>query len=360
MINQNRLVQTFIDLVQIDSPSEHEEKIAKEMAKRLKNLRLKVEFDSYGNVIAKLPGKGEPFMLNAHLDTVEPGRGIKPKIERDIIKSDGTTILGGDDKTGLAIILEVLTSIKEEASKHLPIEVVLTREEETALGGSLNLDYSKITAKKGLTLDGDEQVHNITISSPSYVKVDATITGRAAHAGMEPEKGISAIKIASDIISQLSLGRIDEETTANIGIIEGGSVRNAVPEKVHFKGEIRSRNRNKLESHINHFQQVVNDTANKYPEAKIELKIYEEFGAYSLKEDHHMIQHVSKVLKGMKIEPNLHHSGGGTDANIFHTHGIEAVVVGTGNYEAHTTREYVVISQMLQAAKLCEKLVTDF
>ena len=357
MVNQKRLVQTFLDLVKIDSPSGEEKKVAKEVAKRLKALGAKVEFDSFGNVIGKFVGRGEPMMLNAHLDTVEPGRGIKPIIDKDIIKTDGETVLGADPKAGVAAILEALVSIKEEKTKHVPVEVVFTLGEESGLFGAINLDYSKVIAKRGVTFDGEAELHNIDISAPGYNRVDVTIMGRSAHAGVEPEKGLSAIKIASEIISKLQLGRIDEETTANIGLIEGGSARNAVPEKVHFKGEIRSRNVEKLEKHTDHFRQVFKQIIALYAKAKIDLVIKREFDPYLFDENHRMIQHITQIFSEMGLKPNLQHSGGGTDVNIFHIHGIEAVVVGTGDYEAHTTREYVVIPQMVLAAKFCEKLI---
>lgn len=359
MVNQKKLVKTFLDLVKIDSPSGHEGKMADEVVARLKALGFKVSKDSYGNVIGKLKGEGEPIMVNAHLDTVEPGRGIKPIIEEDIIKTDGTTVLGGDPKAGVAAILEALTSLKEDGKKHLPIEVVFTREEELGLLGAINLDYSQISSKRAITFDGEEEAHNIDISAPGYQRVDATIIGRAAHAGTEPEKGTSAIKIAAEIISKLKLGRIDFETTANIGLIEGGSARNAVPEKVHIKGEIRSRNMKKLEKHAKTFQEIFNKVMAQYPQAKVDLLLKREFDSYFFDQNHRVLQNIVQVFKQMKLQPTLKHSGGGTDVNIFHTHGIEAIVVGTGDYEPHTNREYVVISQMVLAAKFCEKILQD-
>jgi tripeptide aminopeptidase len=357
MINQDRLIKTFLELVQIDSPSGEEEAMAKELAKRLEALGGKSERDAYGNLFVHFEGEGEPLMVNAHMDTVEPGRGIKPIIEGDIIKTDGSTVLGGDPKSGVAAILEAVESIKEDNAKHLPIEAVFTREEETGLLGAVNLDYSKLKAKRGVTFDGGEEVHIIHSGAPGYNRVDITITGRGAHAGAEPEKGLSAIKIAADLINLLEIGRIDEETTANIGLIEGGSARNAVPETVILRGEIRSRNLEKLEKHGQHFKDVITKVQEKYPEAKIDLEMEREFDPYQFEDSHPMIQHVSQAFKEIGVEPKLQPSGGGTDVNIFHTHGIEAVVVGDGDYEAHTKREYVVISQMLNAAKFCEKLL---
>lgn len=359
MINKQRLVQTFLDLIKIDSPSGSESQIVAEVTSRLKDLGGKVELDKFGNVIAHFKGEGEPILLNAHLDTVEPGRNIQAQIAGDIIKSDGTTVLGGDPKAGVSAILEALTSVKEEKTKHLPIDVVFTLGEENGLVGAVNLDYHKIKAKRGVTFDGDDGVHNVFISAPGYNAVDVKIIGRGAHAGVEPEKGISAIKIASEIISQLKIGRVDHETTANIGMIEGGSARNAVPEMLHFKGEIRSRNLDKLEQHTTHFRQVFGQVLVKYPEATVEVSIERKFYPYLLDENHRVIQHLTQVMGKMRLQPNLIHTGGGTDVNIMHNHGIEAVVVGTGDYEAHTKREYVKISEMLQAAQFCEKLITS-
>lgn len=358
MINQKRLVNTLLDLVRIDSPSGEEKEISKFIAEKLRKLGGKVQFDNFGNLIAKFAGSGEPIIINSHLDTVEPGRNIHPQIKGDRIVSDGTTILGGDAKSGVAIILEALESLQEDKKSHLPIEVIFTLSEENGLLGALNLDYNLISAKHGVTFDGEKSIEHITTSAPGYSRIDVTISGRSAHAGMEPEKGISAIKIASEIISQLEVGRIDDETTANIGLIEGGSARNAVPETVHFKAEIRSRNLEKLEKHSLHFEKVFKEVMEKHPKAKIELNINREFDPYLFEENHSVIELISKTLKKLDLKPNLKASGGGADVNIFHTHGLEVVCVGIGDYNPHTTREYVIISEMLEGTKFCEELIS--
>lgn len=357
MINQNRLTQTFIDLVKIDSPSGEEEKVSKFMAKKLDALGGNVEFDTYGNIIAQFEGTGEPIMLNCHMDTVEPGRKIKPILKGDKIMSDGTTILGADAKSGVAIIFETLESLREDRKKHLPIDIVFTVEEETGLFGAVNLDYKKLRAKYGVTLDGHSQVENITTAAPGYTRIDVTIFGRGAHAGYEPEKGLSAIKIASEIITGLEVGRIDHETTANVGLIEGGTVRNAVPESVHFKAEIRSRDLLKLEKHTAHFEKVFRDVLVKYPDAKIDLSIFKEFDPYIFEEDHEVIMKIKNALEKLNIKPHLEASGGATDVNVFHQNGVKAVCVGAGFYEAHTTREYALISEMVKAVNFCRALV---
>lgn len=357
MINKERLIKTFLELVKIDSPSGEEGNMAKEVAKRLKALGGKVEFDSFGNLVAKFQGVGEPFMINSHLDTVEPGRGIKPKISGHIIKTDGSTILGADNKAGVALILEALTVAKEQKAELKNLEVAMTLGEEAGLQGALNLDYSLVSAKEGVTFDGHGAVSNVTTAAPGYNRVDVTITGIAAHAGVEPEKGLSAIRIASEVISSLQIGRIDEETTANIGLIEGGSARNAVPERAHFKGEIRSRNIEKLERHSAHFHSVLAEAARNSPDAKLEVEIKREFDPYFFEEDHPIIQQILAVFAKMGIKPNLEPSGGGSDVNIFNSHGINIVDVGTGVHDMHTKKETLDIKEFVEAAEVCYALI---
>ena len=241
MVDQERLVNSFCELVRIDSPSNEEEEVSKHLEERLRRLGFQVERDAYGNVIASEPGDG-PLLLSAHMDTVEPGRGIKPQVRGDRIESDGTTILGGDCKAGVAAILEGLEATAEEGKARRPVQVVFTRDEEIGLVGASKLDYSMIRAKESVVFDGNGPVNRITGASPTYMRFDVTVKGRAAHAGVEPENGLSAIRIATDIISELPQGRLDEETTFNIGMISGGSVRNAVPAEAAFGGEFRSRN----------------------------------------------------------------------------------------------------------------------
>lgn len=359
MINKDRLIKTFIELVKIDSPSGEEDELAQDLKKKLKALgAISIKEDSFGNVIAQFKGQGQPIMLNAHMDTVEPGRGIKPIVKGDLIKTDGSTVLGGDPKSGVVAILEALESIKEDKMKCLPIDVVLTRSEESGCLGAANLDYSLLRAKRGVTFDGGEEVHKVNISAPGISKVEIKITGRSAHGGAEPEKGISSIRIASEIISLLQLGRIDPETTSNIGMIEGGAAPNSVPELTSFKGDVRSRDKAKLEKLEKHYLGTINRVMKRFPEAKVEININREFDPYHFDSDHPALLNVSEAFRAIGIEPELIPSGGGTDVNIFHTHGIEAIVVGDGDYNAHTTREYVVISQILEAAKFAQELVT--
>lgn len=221
----------------------------------------------------------------------------------------------------------------------------------------MNLDYSKVRAKEGVTFDGEISIEHVDIAAPGYHRIDAKIIGRSAHAGAVPEKGISAIKIVSEIIAELRLGRIDHETTANIGMIEGGSARNAVPELAQFKGEIRSIDKQKLAKHTKHFEDVFDKIHKKYPEAKVELIVEKECDPYKFTTASPLIIHLKKTFKKLGFQPIFEPTGGASDVNILHAHGISIVDVGTGGEEMHTTREYVKISEMLKAAKFCEELI---
>ena len=358
MINRDRLIKTFCDLVQIDSPSGEEEAMAVELQRRLTAMGFETERDSYGNLIASDGGK-DPFLLSAHMDTVEPGRGVKPRVDGDRILSDGSTILGGDCKAGVAAILEALESIKEDGTPHVSFEIAFTREEEIGLVGARNLDFSKISAKEAVIFDGEGPPSQITSASPTYVGFDIEITGRAAHAGVEPEKGLSAIRIATELMARLPQGRLDDETTFNIGTIEGGSVRNAVPENTLVTGEFRSRNLETLDGVHLQLMEAIEEVRRMFPEAVIEDHLHTEFESYNLTEDDPATNRVMSTLRTLGLEPTLRPSGGGTDGNIFRQRGISAVVVGMADHNMHTVREYVTISDLVDAAHLCETLLTE-
>jgi tripeptide aminopeptidase len=357
LANRERLLNTLIDLIRIDSPSGEEDAIDRDVSSRLQVLGFKVHHDAFNNVIAKLPGAGEPILLSAHLDTVEPGRGIKPLVDGDSLRSDGSTILGGDCKAGVSIVLEALTAVVESGANHLPVEVVFTRHEEGGLVGAHHLDFGLITAKKGVVFDGEGPVSRVSVAAPSQNVVTGNITGRAAHAGVEPEKGISAIIIAAEILVQLPLGRIDEETTANVGRIEGGLKRNIIPEQVFLDGEIRSRDNAKLDYYSQQLHRVFQEAAARHPEAQVSLDIYNTYQAYRIESGHPAVIMISRALQEAGMEPSLEATGGGSDANIFVQNGVVAPPVGIGVRSFHTTQETAVISEVLQGAEFCQRVI---
>lgn len=356
MINRDRLVKTFTDLVQIDSPSGEEEAMAVELTRRLEALGFSVKRDDYGNIVAD-DGGADPILLSAHMDTVEPGRGIKPSVDGDRIVSDGSTILGGDCKCGVAAILEALESAYEDGVAHHGIEVAFTREEEIGLVGARNLDFSMINAKEAIVFDGEGPVSQITSASPTYIGFDIEITGRAAHAGVEPEKGISAIRIAAELIVRLPQGRLDEESTFNIGTIEGGSVRNTVAETTLIRGEFRSRNLETLDDVRFQISEALKEVRGMFPEAELDDHLHTEFETYTLSSDDPATARVTDALRRLGLEPDMRPSGGGTDGNVFRLRGISSVVVGMADHGMHTVREYVIIPELVDTAHLCETLI---
>lgn len=357
MIDRDRLVQTFLDLVRIDSPSGKEEQLAQHLVRELAALGADAGRDAHGNVIASLPGDGEPLLLSAHMDTVQPGEGVRPIVDGDTIRTDGSTVLGGDPKAGVAAILEGLRSLVEDRVPHRAVEVAFTRGEEIGLVGARHLDYERLRARQAIVFDGEGEVANITSEAPSHITLDLRIKGRAAHAGVEPEKGLSAIVIAAEFVLAFPQGRHDAETTGNIGLIQGGSARNAVPEEVTLAAELRSRNPELLAELRGRVERAVAELQRKYPDATLSLEMRDEYGGYKLAPDDPVLALVSAALRAIGLEPRLIASGGGTDGNVFTTKGIRSVVVGLGGEHFHTRQETLSITNMLNAARFCEAVL---
>lgn len=357
MIQRDRLVKTFLELVQIDSPSGKEAAVASHLIGLLKQLGGDAGLDSHGNVIAHFEGTGAPVLLSAHMDTVQPGEGIKPIVEGDTVRTDGTTVLGGDPKAGLSAILEGLRSVIEEGLPHRAVEVAFSRGEEIGLVGARHMDYERIAARQALVFDGEGSVANITSEAPSQLTLDLHVTGRAAHAGVEPEKGISAIAIVAEFVGAYPQGRHDEETTGNVGLISGGSARNAVPEECRVSAELRSRDLKKLKALRERVETSARELQQRHPEATITLEIEDEYGGYKLREGDPLVALASEALRQIGLEPRLLASGGGTDGNIFTTRGIATVVVGLGGEHFHTKQETLSIPNMLDAARFCGVVV---
>jgi tripeptide aminopeptidase len=355
VITRDRIVQTFLDLVAIDSPSGAEDAIAAELERRLRALGLPAVQDQAGNVLARLEGVGDPLLLSAHMDTVEPGRGIRPRWDGpDIIRSDGTTILGADNKAGCAVILEVLQSLVEDAGPHRPVEVAISRGEEVGLIGATNMDYSRLSAKVAIVIDSGGPPSSIQGQAPYHYTYDIEVHGRAAHAGLEPEKGIPAITIGAEIVAGLPQGRLDAETTGNVGVIRGGLVRNAVPDYCLVQGEMRSMVEERVETLASNARRHVEQVRAAYPDARIDARFRLAYPGYRLEPGDPAVELLFPVLRSLGFEPNPHPVGGGTDGNVFRGRGIASVVIGRGGYNQHTKDEYLVVPEMVDCARVVE------
>ncbi|MBL6994674.1 M20/M25/M40 family metallo-hydrolase [Desulfobacula sp.] len=365
MINSQRLGKRFKDLVEIDSLSRQEKDVAMELEKILTKMCATVCYDTAkeqvggncSNLVAKFKGNidAEPVFLCGHMDTVGPGKGIKVQFEDGIFRSDGTTILGADDKSALAIILEVMDVILENKIDCPPVEIIFTICEEIGLLGAKHFDYSLMDSKFGYILDSTD-TEGIVTKAPGANKITIKIFGKAAHSGAEPEKGISAILVASKAISGLKLGRIDEETTCNLGTIKGGVATNIIPDFVEIHGEARSHDIEKLKAVTDNIVSAFYTAAKKFNNGsdlpRIEAIVENDFTPTNILEDHMAIKLARKAAKNLGITLESKTTGGGADANVFFGKGIVAGVLGTGMTDVHTLNESVDIKDMEAAARL--------
>ena len=370
MINQERIKNLLLELVQIDSHSRKERDVARRIKKYCEEMGGQVEIDdagekvdgNTGNVIARFPGtirEAPPIMMSAHMDTVVPGEGVKPIVEGDIIRTDGTTVLGGDDKSGCAVIIEVINCLQEQNIPHAPIEAIFSICEEVGLLGAKNVDVSKLKSKHGIVFDSDDPGFLFT-KGPSSNHMEFKSHGLESHAGVAPEEGISAIKIAAEALAVMNLGRIDQETTANIGQIEGGMATNIIPNLVVLKGEARSHNERKLEAQTQHMLKCLQDAAERYQvttngkttRASVEAHIERDYSSMDVPDNSYVVKLVLQAAKRMGLDVKTMASGGGCDANVFNRKGIECANLGTGMRAIHTVKEWLDVKDMYASAEM--------
>jgi tripeptide aminopeptidase len=360
LINKKRLVRRFINYVKVPSLSKSEKIFAKFIRHELSSLKIRSYQDEIGNIFADIKGddnKAPRLLLNAHLDTVGPGEKIKPKIRYGIIISDGKTILGADNKAGIAVIIEVLKTIKEEKISHGDIQVVFTVQEEIGLLGAKAIKKNWLNADVGYVLDGGD-VDALYNKAPTQYNMTAEVIGRAAHAGVHPEKGINAIKVASVAIAKMKLGRIDRETTANIGIIKGGSATNIVPDKVEIKGEARSHNIRKLKAQLKHMRRCLSQVCYKH-KAQVKVNMDNVYNSFSLDKDEKVVKIAQRALLNIGIKPKIKLTGGGSDANIFNAMGIKTLIIGVGADRVHTKNERIAVDELYAGAKFLLEIIKE-
>lgn len=346
-----------MSLVAIDSPAGHEKIVSDFIAKEFKKIGVIAKEDAYGNLIAKIPGQGVPLMLCAHMDTVEPGRGIEAVVKGDLITSVGDNILGADDKGGITEILVAVEHLVSNKIPHRPLEIVFTREEETGSYGAKNLDYKKLKAKEGLVLDRSGNATTIVVAAPFITDITINIQGKAAHSG-HPEKGVDAIKVAARAITQARIGRIDDETTANVGIIRGGEIRNGVPERVMIHAEVRSHVKTKMTKEVKAIKEIFEKTA-KLGGAKIKLTIKPECDGYKYSLNDPLVKKLGQLWNKLGTDPSFEKVGGVSDANIFVKHGIKAVTIGYGGKDPHTSKESIRVSDMAKIANFLVNFLSE-
>lgn len=366
-MNLDFVQSMFLKLVQIDSHSLEEGEIAMHCRQFLENLGFTVEEDDAGrklsgetgNLIATLAGDPElpRVLLAAHMDTVQPGRGVQPRIENGVVYSDGTTILGADDKAGITAIFTAVQELVETGARHGDVQVLLTIGEEIGLQGAKNLDASRLHADFGLSLDTGGELGTIAVAGPAQVWFEIEVKGKAAHAGVAPEKGISAIKVAATAVSRMPHGRIDHETTVNIGSFMGQSPTNVVADSVRLVGELRSRNSEKLAKIQTEVQSAFEQTA-KDMGATVSLSFQHMYDGFQHGPDSPIRKRIERALQSSGFTPNAVEVGGGSDANVIQTYGFPILNIGLGYKEIHTTSENIELVSILDAARVAYEFCT--
>lgn len=367
LINVERIKDEFAELVAVDSVTFQERQMADVLKEKLTELGFEVTEDSagtyyggnagnlYGFLKGTLPGR--PILLSAHMDTVQPGKGKKAILhENGRITSDGSTVLGADDLAGVVEILEGIRYVEEAGIPHRDIEVLFPIGEEAYVKGTDMLDYSKIKAEEAFVLDMSGPVGTAVLQAPSIISFKAVMYGKASHAGFAPEKGVHAISVMSRAITEIRQGRLDEDTTLNIGTISGGEALNIVPELCICTGEVRSYDHAKalkcIEDARNMFGQKAGEAG-----AVCEFSWRVDTTAYKTKGDSPAVQRFQQSCRELGIEPELTRTFGGSDNNNFVKNGINGVVLSCGMYQVHSTEEYTVVEELVKGAALVTVLI---
>ncbi len=373
LINNKRLLGTFFEVLKIKSPSGDEKQIVEHVKNRLEDLGLDVHIDdsgkdygsNSGNLVAVYktnnPSSSKPIFLVAHLDTVEVKGEIIPALEKgSVINKDKETILGSDDKVAVAAILEAIEVIRENDIPTGDIYVIFTISEEIGVVGAKHVDLGLVKARYGFVFDSDGDVGTIVTQAPYQDSIYADFKGKAAHAGIEPEIGINSIKAASEAVTKMKIGRLDKETTSNVGKIRGGVARNIVAENTWLEMEARSLKLSKLKKLTGSMVQELKNASKKY-NTRLKLEVVREYDGFKIKKGETPLVVAQSVIKNMGIIPRITSSGGGSDINVFNAKGKRAVNLSSGMENVHTSEESARVRELEKLAVLvlgiCEFIV---
>lgn len=375
-VNRDRLAQHFTNLCEIDSPSRNELNVCQYLRSCLETLGAdEILEDSSAektgsnsnNLIVRFNGDGNwdnGIFFSTHMDTVEPGVGVQVHREGDIFTSKGDTILGGDDKTGIAALIELVSLLRESGTSHCPMEFVFTTCEEIGLLGAKHLDTSLVKSKIGYALDS-AGINNVVVAAPAANKLKIIIKGMAAHAGFNPEDGINALQIAAEAITKAPLGRLDHETTVNFGVMKAGIAQNIVPAFVTIEGEVRSHDGKKLEMYTNQIREIFEEAVKNHPHQQphlevpsTQLEIVTDYPAMNLRKNDLVIQKVLSASEKAGIPQNMVIGGGGSDANIYNGYGLPTAILACGMNKVHTLQEYADLNDLETITRLLFAIVT--
>lgn len=367
MIDKDAMADEFCELVQIDSLSGQERRFASVLQEKLEALGLSVHYDDAGEAIdgdtgnlwCRIDGNAPDLptlMLNAHMDTVKPGIDIEPSRNGDMLTSAGDTILGADDKAGITIILTVIRELLEDDGPRGDIQLLFTIAEETGLNGAKNVDYGTLEADFGLILDGGRTAGQVVTAAPSAMSMTYTVSGKAAHAGVCPEEGVNAIQACAAGIAAMDIGRMDDETTANIGLVEGGEATNIVAPLCSAQGEARSHDEDKLAAQAQNMRQAMQEACDEAG-ATVEIDESRSYTAFSFEDDDPLVQAALQAADNLGTEGETLKGGGGSDANVFNAHGIPSIILATGACSPHTIEESLNVAVMEECARWLQQTI---
>lgn len=361
IVNRRALLNTFKDMAVIYGPSKKEKAVATYIKKRLRET-YRVREDgagkaiggNAGNLIITIPGEGDPLLFAVHMDTVEPCRGVEPVVRDGYITSAGPTILGADDRAAAAVLIELVLGLTR-VKKHRPLELVFTVAEEIGLLGANHLDRSNLKGGMAFVFDASEPPGHLVIAAPSAARVKTVFHGKASHAGIEPEKGVSAIRMAAAAINAMPLGRIDHETTANVGVVAGGRASNIIPDRVTIEGETRSHNKEKLAAQRARMHEAMEKAAVEHG-GRAEIDWSDDYEGYHLGDDSAPVELFGKAAAAIGLSATFGAGGGGSDANVFNAGGLPAAVVGCGMEKPHSVDERISVEALYKLADLATAL----
>jgi tripeptide aminopeptidase len=351
------LLHLFLELCAIPSPSGQERAVADRVGAYLGELGVEWDEDgtaaalegTAGSIYCRLPatnGGGMPIFLCAHTDTVPPEAAIEPVVGEDgVVRNAAGTILGSDNKAAVVVMLEAVRRILRESRPHSGIELVFTPQEEVSLRGAAAFDHTRLHARTGFVFDQGAAIGEIVLGSPHGRLLDFRFHGRAAHAGMAPEDGRSAIAAAGRAIADFRLGRIDEETSANVGVITGGTARNVVPERCSFIAEVRSHDERKANDLVREMLETAAFAAS-LAECEVESEVRPSFPGYRFRESDPPVALAARALREAGFEPTYALSGGGADANVFNARGLTCVNLANGMTDIHTPDERIAAADL--------------
>ena len=361
MIDRKRLLDTFLAILRIDSYHPNEDPVVDALRPKLLRAGIKLQADPHRNVLGYWPGTGakadrEPVLLCAHTDTVRPTPGMEPVIRDGAVHTDGSSVLGADDKAAVAAIVEAVEAIAAEGVAHPPVELLFTVGEDVGHIGSKAFDVAPVRSRLAFIADVDGPVGGVILASPWSETLVVTFRGRAAHAGTEPESGRSALQMAARAIDRMRLGRVDAQTTANAGVLAGGEESNIIPAHAELKLQVRSLDEGAFGAHRAHLLECCRLGAEAF-EGGIEVESVNSTTGYRFNPDDAPVLRAQAAIRSAGLTPRLDTSGGTSDANEFNAKGLPTAVISVGYRDIHTNQESMPLYELERLTRVCRALM---